>query len=73
MKKLKPCPFCNGEAEIIISVGRTNTFPYIECTKCKAYMGSRNSSWSADKGQLNFETEEEAIKMWNTRGGKLCV
>ena len=70
MKKLKPCPFCNGEAEIIISVSRTSSFPFIQCTQCEAYMGATRASWSARKGQLNFETEEEAIKMWNTRGGK---
>ena len=54
--KLKPCPFCGGEAEM---------FPYyfnewhIGCGKCSCDMGV-------------FDTKEEAIEAWNKRVGEVA-
>lgn len=55
MNKLKPCPFCGGEAEIR---GEKYYKPMVRrnviCTKCYS-----NSGW--------YKTEQEAIEMWNRR------
>ena len=51
MDKLKPCPFCGGEARFVLAgwiVG------WIECPDCKA-------------SQFQLRTEGEAIEAWNTR------
>lgn len=50
-EKLKPCPFCGGEADIF---GHTASWGAM-CTKC----GSCNRQGS--------KTEAEAIKKWNNR------
>lgn len=61
--KLKECPFCGGEAELVYS-NDNHKQPYIRCKfgvmqnpKCSA---SRMYQW-------DYETEEEAIKAWNKR------
>lgn len=61
--KLLSCPFCGGESEIV----HFHNSWYIECKKCNARMGYRNSAQSALKGQLNFENKEDCIKAWNSR------
>lgn len=54
MEKLKKCPFCGGEAELI---KRKSNFPYIHgvwCIGCKC--------------RTSFEKSEEiAIEKWNNR------
>lgn len=54
-EKLKPCPFCGGEAEINRGYSFGMTYIYeVECENCKALMGV-------------FESEAEAIEAWNRR------
>lgn len=51
MEKLKPCPFCGGEAKV-------QRFPRnysVYCTEC----GARTMSFKP--------TEEEAVEDWNRR------
>ena len=58
MTKLKPCPFCGGEAEIIaIDYDDDELWYRPECSKC-------NCGWLE-----NFETPREAITAWNRRVG----
>jgi Lar family restriction alleviation protein len=52
MTKLKPCPFCGGEAHI--SADRYKHHFWIECRECGA-------------SQLTYRTEEEVISAWNQR------
>lgn len=61
-KLLKMCPFCGGEALLNVVPPHKHKiaiFPdyeggaFIECTKCTCAMSG--------------DTEEEAIKLWNTR------
>lgn len=50
--ELKPCPFCGGEAELVIDEPFKG-FTFVECHEC----GSRGS----------ISKERQAIKAWNTR------
>ena len=67
--KLKPCPFCGGEAKLSkesmgVGMGMTTTYYFAECTNCKA------TSKRFDK-ILDAETEIEckllAVLSWNRR------
>ena len=51
MIKLKPCPFCGGEAELFGI--ESNGIFYVECSNCDA--------------NNNFDTPEKAISAWNKR------
>lgn len=63
--KLKPCPFCGGKAELVMC--DNGEIPQIRCSSCLALMGWHCGCTSALKGQLNFDTKEEAITAWNRR------
>ncbi|MDO4301662.1 MAG: Lar family restriction alleviation protein [Clostridia bacterium] len=56
--KLKPCPFCGGEAVLVnINVSGINDVPNpfeIHCKNCKSC-----SDW--------FTTEQKAVSAWNRR------
>ena len=56
MTDLKPCPFCGGESEI-------------ETEECSGYdVVCKTNDCFMDKGGGGiFDTEQEAIKAWNTR------
>ena len=63
--KLKPCPFCGGEAKIIThdffvpEAKQFLTGSYgVECTSCHA------------EGYQFWNTEEQAVAAWNRRGGQ---
>ena len=52
--KLKSCPFCGGEAEVI---KRESEYPYVHGVWCKGC-----------RCRTSFEkSREEAIEAWNTR------
>lgn len=56
-KKLKPCPFCGGEATIWsgpIEDDYFNTYYDVYCTECNCMTPK-------------FHTEESAIQFWNRR------
>ena len=58
MAKLKPCPFCGGEAEVDILEHQYRGFPKtygVMCLNCNC-----GTDWF-------FETEEEAVAAWNRR------
>lgn len=59
--ELKPCPFCGGEAKILIHTFHALPLPsnvQVGCTKC----GCRTDPW--------YGTKREAIDAWNTRTGE---
>lgn len=53
MNNLKPCPFCGGEAEIMVDELAGKYLPY--CETCDGMI----ERW--------FNTEEEAAAAWNRR------
>lgn len=57
-EKLKPCPFCGGEAKLCH--GNAAPFWYITCTKCSYYT-------------LDFQDKDEGISAWNTRHNNKTV
>lgn len=65
-EKLKPCPFCGGEAILITRTGDM-LIHRVECTVCLAQMGESHWAMSSEKGNLFFGREEDAIKAWNRR------
>ena len=55
MNKLKPCPFCVGQAAITKMIGKEWKEPYsVECRNCGAYKN-------------DFVTADEAKNDWNKR------
>ena len=56
-KKLKICPFCGGEAEMVVA-HHVFEKPYVVICK--------NENCRASKGNFS-KTKEEAIETWNTR------
>lgn len=71
--KLKPCPFCGGEAQIVTRDvepqgdpwygGKSETFP--ECTNCGAV--KFNDFWHDGFWEEDKTKPVNAIKAWNTR------
>ena len=59
MDKLKPCPFCGGEATKMTS---SDGFTSIGCLECNPVFGV----------MVQATTEAEAIKAWNTRAERTC-
>ena len=51
--ELKPCPFCEGKAEI---TSYHNAVIFVQCTDCYATFP-------------HFDSKEEAIEAWNRRAG----
>jgi Lar family restriction alleviation protein len=57
--KLKPCPFCGGKAYISNEdcYGYEHDDFIVNCDECNLQFGFASQ----------FETEEDAVKAWNTR------
>lgn len=53
-RKLKPCPFCGGEAELV-QRGTRRQSAQISCTNCGCFF------------ECGAETEEGWIDRWNER------
>ena len=78
MKKLKPCPFCGGDAILIIkedcnwSTGTIKNLFLVRCDQCQIstkYYDSR--IWQDRDGEVHIERNgaECAIDIWNRRVG----
>lgn len=51
--KLKKCPFCGGDAEVILNIGRANY--EVSCARCKT---------KCPQSSMDIE---KALESWNTR------
>lgn len=60
-KELKPCPFCpdGGNPKHLKIIYHSCESNLIKCMKCEA-------------STCGYDTEEEAIKAWNTRYERTC-
>ncbi len=66
-KKLKPCPFCGGEAQLMVADPEDNEhilFMHfgITCKKCHILMGNTLHGVTDF-----FDTVDDAIRAWNAR------
>lgn len=59
--EIKPCPFCNGEADISYS----GQYRFVRCLKCNAKSGYIDVT--SYPPMSNIVCYEEAISLWNTR------
>ena len=70
-EKLKPCPFCGGEARLqkrerVFIEGKTTRASYVRCLRCNA----RTERIPYEKfGKSNYSSEAhvEAVAAWNKR------
>ncbi len=56
MTKLRPCPFCGGDATLIEDIYNDQLYNYVICS---------NDDCNANTGRC--DTEDEAITKWNKR------
>lgn len=72
--KLKPCPFCGGEAELVEGeYGMYLTGYAIYCKgTCGAKLGVTGRLCEAYEWIPYFDTEAEAIAAWNSRAERTC-
>lgn len=59
-EKLKPCPFCGGEAEISKEQFDDKDTSYVMCKKCAA----RGEFFFVS---AKYASNEKAVKAWNRR------
>lgn len=62
LDKIKPCPFCGGEARLLHgSEGLTGTrTSFVKCGEC----GCRTSAFAVD---ARYSSDERVIEIWNKR------
>ncbi|MBE5792436.1 MAG: restriction alleviation protein, Lar family [Clostridiales bacterium] len=68
MEKLKPCPFCGGEAKLQTDI----RYPRPKCDAKTAYEVVCQT-WGCIIGFVDERyrlSKDEAIKAWNTRAGE---
>ena len=53
--KLKPCPFCGGEAKLLSINGIEETYYFVHCTKCSI------------EQRAEIESAFYAAEQWNHR------
>jgi transcription elongation factor Elf1 len=66
--KLKPCPFCGGEAELVCTTDNHHS-PYVRC-KYGVYLKPK---CTANMYPWRYKTAEEAVEAWNRRAEKVAV
>ena len=60
MAKLKPCPFCGGNARLATEFRGITPVAFIKCDTCRAKTEDIYVS-------LNYTAVERAIEAWNRR------
>lgn len=69
-EKLKPCPFCGGEAVTVVRVVRSPA-PFSDYVRLKVYCSKCKIEKYDDIVDVNFEAAErakqEVIEEWNRR------
>ena len=71
MEELKPCPFCGGEASVYLTDAYEEDGSWIvDCEGGHTLVGSKVGEKYI---VVPFETEAEAIEVWNMRSERTCV
>ena len=80
MNKLKPCPFCGGEATLIQKSSNYRTEPVVirntfvvGCEFCDIYTPEFQSAiYQTSNGEVHINSTgaEEAAEVWNRRVGE---
>ena len=71
MAKLKPCPFCGGDAEMEIKYGDYGYTPHIysvKCKRCNAKIGKVSNNYA--------DLSDDVVNAWNRRasdGSNVCT
>ena len=74
MQKLKPCPFCGGEAYIVEGNYDSWEDGYaIRCSNCALTFGASGRIGETYEWMCVYKTEAEAIEAWNARHERTCT
>lgn len=67
MEKLKPCPFCGGEAQLVVNGWKA----FVQCKRCEAKTRTIKHSLPRKNAEhLSFaeaERDRWAVEAWNRR------
>ena len=64
-EKLKPCPFCGGDAKVRTWTDACELFAVVKCTQCGA-----ESNMADDGTKTKGENIADAVASWNKRAGR---
>lgn len=67
MENLKPCPFCNGEADLWANCGRYGYFVFCECSVCSAKSKAFNLGRDLPDDWEDTVAARRARDAWNRR------
>lgn len=74
MRELIPCPFCGGAPKIVDDNGR-HGMVFSVWHQCESTGGKFNKYGSVDRLTIDtgwYDSEQEAIDVWNTRAEQTC-
>ena len=60
-ERLKPCPFCGGEAEVITTKTRQGQTSSVRCSKCSCKVTILKPAF------YDGDVEKDTVQAWNTR------
>lgn len=71
--KLKPCPFCGGEAHVVIGEYAAFEDGYaVQCDNCCLTFGAYGRLGETYQWSCIYPTETEAVSAWNARAELEC-
>lgn len=65
--KLKPCPFCGGDARFTYTTYEEPPMYSVVCTKCKLMIKTYGKDENGNKTDLCYTSISQAAKAWNKR------
>lgn len=65
--KLKPCPFCGGDARFTYTTYEEPPMYSVVCTKCKVMIKKYGKDREGNRTDLCYKTISEVSKVWNKR------